>query len=156
MELNRAKLASELGLAPQLLNDRVLHKIAEDELFLHHLTVTKGHPQLQEILLKEALVQDVPMAESSTRELLRRAAASLTRWAGSGFSRVAGDEYRLRLETCRTCEHLSFPPTNLVYRLARTSEQEKTVCGLCGCDVRRKAWLSTEKCPDGRWRAWKP
>lgn len=91
-------------------------------------------------------------AATPTGKLVGRAGAALVKWAASGFDRVGPDEYRRRLAVCRACEHLSAPPAgSLVHRLAGTAADSRSVCGLCGCDVRRKAWLATEHCPDGRW-----
>jgi hypothetical protein len=87
--------------------------------------------------------------------LIARAARALASWAASGFERVSVEEYADRLSICHSCEHLSAPPDLSLYKLI--GSQSKTVCGLCGCDVRRKASMASEVCPDesagrsGRW-----
>ncbi|WP_326686527.1 hypothetical protein OIE63_04845 [Streptomyces sp. NBC_01795] len=85
-------------------------------------------------------------------ELLGRAGTALGRWAAAGFSRTPQPLYQERLATCHGCEHLTAAPRTALYRLMGTGEGP-SVCGLCGCDVRRKAALATESCPAGRWEA---
>jgi hypothetical protein len=88
--------------------------------------------------------------------LVARAARALASWAVSGFERVSVEEYADRLSICHSCEHLSAPPDLSLYRLM--GSHSRTICGLCGCDVRRKASMVSEACPDGtsgrggRWR----
>lgn len=48
--------------------------------------------------------------------------------------RVSKDEYKSRLTTCHSCEHL-----------------DDKSCGLCGCYVNLKAKWSTEDCPKNKW-----
>jgi RNase P subunit RPR2 len=151
VQLNQEQIAADLGLAPHQITDVLLNKVAEDELFLYHLKLCKHDPQLLEILMREVRPQNAPPQEQRTSELLGRASSALTRWAVSGFKRVDQTEYQRRLATCQACEHLIAPPKNALYRLVSASQEAKTVCGLCGCDVRRKAWLATEHCPDDKW-----
>jgi hypothetical protein len=49
---------------------------------------------------------------------------------------VTFEEYMLRLDKCRSCEYL---------------ERYDGSCNKCGCYVLKKAKMSTEKCPDGKW-----
>jgi len=49
---------------------------------------------------------------------------------------VTFEEYVLRLDSCYGCEYL---------------ERYDGSCKRCGCYVTKKAKMSTEKCPDGRW-----
>jgi hypothetical protein len=158
-EAGRKKLAEQFNLSSNQVTDALIAKIAEDPLFLHHLDVCKGDIKMLEILLGEAQsTNQVTAVRPNSAELLARAGGAISRWARSGFRRVGADEYNRRLSICQTCEHLTFPPTNsVVYRLVGTPTETKSVCGLCGCDVRKKAWLATERCPDaefgeeGRW-----
>jgi hypothetical protein len=160
----REEIARQLGLAPDRVTDAVIEQIADDPLFLHHLELCRDSPEMLDLLLGTS--KDTPDGRPATAppvapshrplpgnaELLGRASAALGRWAASGFGRVTHEEYRARLSTCEGCEHLAVPPRKGFYRLMGDTE-EKSVCGLCGCDVRRKAWLATEECPDGRWKA---
>jgi hypothetical protein len=158
-EASRKELANQFGLSSDQVTDALIAKIAEDPLFLQHLDVCKGDAEMLKILLGEVKsTNQVVAPRPNTAELLARAGEAISRWATSGFSRVGVDEYNRRLSICQTCEHLTFPPTNsVVYRLLRTPTETKSICGLCGCDVRKKAWLATERCPDaefgegGRW-----
>jgi hypothetical protein len=153
----RQQVAEELDLPPADVTDAVLVKIAEDPAFAHHLELCKSDPDMRRIVLAEAKDSDeTSRAALSDAALVALAGTAIARWARSGFARVSQREYQRRLTICRSCEHLSEPPDSVLYRLM--SRREKTICGLCGCDVRRKAWLTTEECPDlalgqgGRWR----
>ncbi|TLS45367.1 hypothetical protein FE633_14940 [Streptomyces montanus] len=160
----REEIALKLGLASERVTDSVIEQIADDPLFLHHLELCKDQPEMLDMLLGESNDRNggkagIGLSASPQRppapgnaELLGRAGAALGRWIASGFGRVTDDEYRARLATCGECEHLTVPPRAGFYRLMGATD-EKTVCGLCGCDTRRKAWLATEQCPDHRWKA---
>jgi hypothetical protein len=159
LEHLRRRLVDEVGLPPDRVTDDLVVRISEDPLFLHHLDVCGEDPEMLDILLREAGSNATTTHPPPTnKELLKRATISLTRWAASRFSRVSLEEYQRRLSICRSCTHLSTPPTDSpLYRLIGSSPGSRSICGLCGCDVRRKAWLSTESCPDsqeneeGRW-----
>jgi hypothetical protein len=150
-ELTRDELARALDLPADLVTDALLAKITHDELFLLSLQLCKSEPRLLEILLREVRTPIGAAPARPTGELLVRAGAALARWAASGFERVDQATYDQRLATCQACEYLSSPPKTALYRLIVPSQETRTVCGLCGCDVTRKAWLATERCPDGRW-----
>lgn len=158
-EASRKAIAKEFGLPSDHVTDTLITKIAEDPLFLQHLDVCRGDTGMLKILLREAnSTSRIAAVKPNTAELLAHAGVALARWAKSSFSRVGADEYNRRLSICGTCEHLTSPPTkNVVYRLVGTPTDTNSVCGLCGCDVRKKAWLATERCPDtafgkeGRW-----
>lgn len=153
--MDRVAIARELGLPVQRVTDRLLQKIATDSLFLHHLILCKDDPELQDILLRETAVivetSESAKVAGSTPELIGRAGIALARWIASGFERVSEDKYVRRMEACNSCEHLSASPDKAIYRLMGGVPEIKAICGLCGCDVRRKAWPVTENCPDGRW-----
>jgi hypothetical protein len=151
MQQIQEKIAADLGLAPEQVTNALLSKIVEDELFLHHLEVCRSDRRLLEILLREVSLPSGAQPDRKSSELLGQAAFALTRWAASGFQRVDQFSYQRRLTTCQTCEHLTVPPNSVLYRLVGISQQTKTLCGLCGCDTRRKAWLASERCPDDRW-----
>lgn len=157
MKSSRDELACKLGISSHVVTDALLTRITDDGFFLHHLQLCKDDPQLLEILLQEARTLPLDPSrisaapERATGELIAQAGAALVRWVASGLKRVSEDDYERRMETCRACQHLSLPPRTTLYQLVGMSQQEKTLCGLCGCDVRRKARLATENCPDGRW-----
>ncbi|MCX4968005.1 hypothetical protein OHA98_25240 [Streptomyces sp. NBC_00654] len=144
------ELARRLGFPKDRLTPRTLARISEDPLFLHHLELCKTDPELLNVLLGPDTDSRPGTPDFGTTELLARAGAAVTRWAASGFKKVPDAVYLRRLDACRGCEHLALPMRNALYRLTGSADR-KTVCGLCGCDVNRKARLATEKCPDGRW-----
>ena len=154
----RELLAKSLGLPSTIFTDTMLEQIADDPEFLHHLDVCRGDPDLLAILVREASEGGGESAQptASTVALVSKATAAIARWARAGFERVSSSEYERRLSTCASCPNLAVPPQSALYRLSG-SAGAKTVCGLCGCDVRRKAWMVTERCPDvsispdGRW-----
>ncbi|WP_331736459.1 hypothetical protein OG426_54595 (plasmid) [Streptomyces canus] len=142
------EIAQILGIPPERLTRSVLIKIAEDPLYLHHIEMCRTDPAMLDLLLGS---ETQPAAlEISNRELLSRVSSAMTRWAASGFGKVPEVVYRSRMTACQGCEHLTTPPKKGFYQLIGSTKQKST-CGLCGCDVRRKAWLPTESCPDGRW-----
>ncbi len=141
-------IAAQLGLPVSQVTDALLLKIAEDELFLHHLEICRTDERLMTILLRETDANVASRQGQSTQELLRRASLAVVRWASSGFRKVGQATYDRRLAACTACEHLVAPTGNLVHRLTGA----RSVCNLCGCETRRKAWLPTEACPIGRWQ----
>lgn len=151
MEIQREDLARLLGLREDLITDELLTRIGNDDLFLHHLQMCKNDPKLLAILLREATgpTQESPQTAG---DLVGRAAVALGRWASTGFKRVDAKAYQERISACESCPHLTAPQGSLgLYRLVGAAAREKAICGLCGCAVRRKAWLASEDCPDHRW-----
>jgi hypothetical protein len=155
----KEEIAERFGLSSDQVTDQLLVKLAEDPSFVYHLEVCKADPQMLRIVLGEAehrASESNAGLRPTSVEIMGKAGIALARWAASGFGRVDPEEYRRRLSICNACEHLSEPPDDLIYRLAPISKT-RSICGLCGCDVRRKAWLITERCPDdvsgegGRW-----
>ena len=61
-------------------------------------------------------------------------AASMAKFAASGFKTVDAGLHGLRLGHCRACEH-----------------RRDSQCALCRCFIDKKAWLPHEDCPIGRW-----
>ncbi len=61
-------------------------------------------------------------------------AASMAKFAASGFKTVDRTLHEVRIGQCRTCEH-------------RRGSQ----CAVCRCFIDKKAWLPHEDCPIGRW-----
>lgn len=133
------------------MTEALLNKIGTDPLFLHHLTLCKNDPVMLDLLMREVNNGKQERSEIGTAELLTRVTSALAHWAASGFKRVNDDDHMRRLSVCWSCEHLTRPRGNPVYGLTIESRQKKSICGLCGCEVRRKAWLATERCPAGKW-----
>ena len=53
---------------------------------------------------------------------------------------VSTEEWKARLAVCVKCEHFQ-----------KATSTTQPTCGLCGCVVKLKAWLATERCPAGTW-----
>jgi hypothetical protein len=154
----KESIAEGFGLSIEQVTDSVLAKMGEDPSFVYHLDVCKNDPEMLAIILEEAeQALPIPQPGLSSIGVMAKAGVAFARWAAAGFGRVEPEEYRRRLSICSSCDHLSEPPDRLIYKMVPTPG--RSICGLCGCDVRRKAWLITEKCPDvawdgdGRWRA---
>ncbi len=171
---DRRGIAEQLGIPVSAVTDTLLSEIAESPLFLHHLQMCKDDPQMLALLLGTGQNgsngqngQNGPPAGSPAEpaapaavapgngELAARAGVALARWARSGFTRVPDDAYQARLAACQGCPQLTAPGQGALHRLTGTGRRSG-VCGLCGCDVARKARLATEDCPDGRWETIAP
>ena len=63
-------------------------------------------------------------------------AASMARFAASGFKTVDESLHELRMGQCGACEY-----------------RRESQCVLCRCFVSKKAWLPHEDCPVGRWES---
>jgi len=61
-------------------------------------------------------------------------AASMVKFAASGFKTVDEPLHELRTGHCQPCEY-----------------RKNTQCSLCRCFIAKKAWLPHEDCPIGRW-----
>lgn len=147
-------LANELGVPEQELPTKVIEKAAIDPLFLHHLISCKSDSFMLTILFKECeSITDSLSSQLSNSELLKGAISSTIKWLSSGARFVSTEEYEERINTCMECPNKSSPSTSPLYALLNT----RYICGLCGCDIERKAKLTTESCPDsdyssgGRW-----
>jgi len=150
----RAEVAAQTGLPVAAVTDGLLTRIVDDPLFLHHLQTCRDDPGMLAILLRGT---ESSSPRHSSADLLRHAGVALARWSASGFRRADDELFGKRLATCHGCEHLTSPHGNTaLYRITGTNRVEPSVCGLCGCDVKRKARLATEQCPDGRWPAGAP
>lgn len=73
----------------------------------------------------------------SSRSLVGAAgafAASMAKFAATGFKTVDAGLHELRVGQCRTCEH-----------------HRDSQCSLCRCFIDKKAWMPHEDCPIGLW-----
>lgn len=66
----------------------------------------------------------------------RTLGGAAVRWAAKGCPTVAPEEYERRRSTCLACD---------LYDAA------KDRCLKCGCQLKTKPWMATEKCPEGKW-----
>lgn len=143
----RSQFAALLGIEKPV-DEKVFSAALQDQSYATNLLLTKDTPVFRDQLLANppALVA----APIGSGELLKRGAEALWRWSRTGFSHVADDVLRSRLDACQACPNLSAPPQDqtLLYRLAGTAAGSKSVCRLCGCPVARKAAMTFEQCPD--------
>ena len=137
---------------PLLLEERA----EADPLFLHHLEICSSDPDMLAILMREC-VDDITPLPSNT-SLARQVGSVLSKWAFRGFKATGKEEYQRRLAACATCPHLEDAPADrLAYKLIAASMNPGKICALCGCNIRRKAMVASESCPDlsigvgGRW-----
>jgi hypothetical protein len=143
------KLIAEFGIPEDKLSNSVIQKCAEDSNFLSDLLVCWRDDFMYELLVRQ-LPSDCHI---SSTNLLKKSTESAIKWLTNGMRFAPRETYKQRLETCARCQYLSNPSNAIVYKLSGT----KKICGLCGCDVSKKARLLSEACPDstngiyGRW-----
>jgi len=123
----------------------LLHRAAADPLFLNALIAHRDEPQALAGLLEQTPRSVPKWAEPPSATLFFRAAKALVRWGKAGFREVDAETFERRRNACLQCPHLGSPGKQWVYRL--TADREKSLCGLCGCAIDRKARLPTEECP---------
>ena len=142
----RSTLATELSLRPERLPAHAVRKAAVDALYLHHLVASKGEPVLLELLFAEARTRPSPERPGRLRDQAGQVAKALVR---SRLRFVGETERQQRLAACMACAHRQAPADGGLRRILRT----RHVCGLCGCDVEKKARLAGEACPatPARW-----
>lgn len=129
---------------------QVLRAAVADPTYAHNLLISRGNDKYLNRLLARPPAVDSELDFSSV-ELVRRAGASLFRWARTGFSQVSEERYQKRLRACGNCPSLKYPPKNkaALYRLGGADGEKKSVCGKCGCVVEEKARRTSDTCPDG-------
>lgn len=141
------ELGRVLGLEAPVSRE-VLQAAVADSGYASNLLVARGQPRFLNVLL--ARPPRPQLAMPSLRDLAVSAAASLSRWACTGFSTVSEECYAARLNACAACPNLSAPPEQRqwLYTLAGASPGQRAVCSKCGCVVTTKARLTHETCPD--------
>lgn len=129
--------------------------------YARRLLAARGHPAMLAHLLAAApqvdrrhsrfrfQAEDAPARTDglSSAQLIADASKSILRWAVSGFAPVDDATYERRLNACAGCEHLTRPDDRLIYKLATAFDASRSVCGLCGCVVAKKARVPHETCP---------
>lgn len=132
----------------------VLKRMREDPTLAYHLEVCGTDSEMLSIFLGRLVGEE----GTSNARLAASALRALGKWAVSGARTVTDIAYRRRVESCEKCPHSKPPSEVFLHRVAHLTGTS-LVCSLCGCDVRRKARLPTEVCPDGafgkhgRWGA---
>ena len=133
--------------------EEVLNLAVEDPSYAHHLLVCKSTPEFLTILFEVACRSEMknrtmcPSAKSS-KDIVVRAAAALWSWTKTGFALLDNDIYNHRLGICSACPHLGDPPDSLLYNISSLAAGTDKICTLCGCFLKNKAKLPSERCPD--------
>lgn len=68
-------------------------------------------------------------------------ASSMKKWAKDGFKNVSKEEHQRRLNICLRCP--SYDPDGWGRGIGR--------CRECGCAVKAKTKIKSQKCPVGKW-----
>ncbi|MBE9246549.1 hypothetical protein IQ223_19230 [Microcystis aeruginosa LEGE 00239] len=132
------------------LDDALLQKLVSDPLFKHHFIICKSNPKMLSLLLQSTLKKQYlneGVSEHSTGELIKHGLEALAHWGRSGFSTVSDEVYVQRMAACRVCPHHVDAPNHAIYKFSSLGLKDDKICSLCGCNVARKARLTTEKCP---------
>ncbi len=87
------------------------------------------------------IVDDLP-EEPTAVELAGNFVGAMARWSTAGFATVSAEDYAARGAVCDACEFWD--------GAARLGLGKCNAPG-CGC-TKLKRWLSTEKCPLGKWQ----
>ncbi|HYO53709.1 hypothetical protein [Archangium sp.] len=123
----------------------LVHRAAADPLFLNALIAHRDDPAALTALLEQTPRSLPKWAGPPSAVLMLRAAKALVRWGRAGFREVDAETFEQRRDACQRCPHLGSPGRQLAYKL--TADRDKSLCGLCGCAIERKARLPTEECP---------
>ena len=83
-----------------------------------------------------------PPEEPTTTELATNFSTAVARWMAAGFPVVSPEVFNQRSATCDGCE---FWDGRARFGLGKCTHRK------CGC-TKMKRWLTTEKCPIGKWR----
>lgn len=66
----------------------------------------------------------------------------------AGIDRTSEELSQSRLDICKGCEHLK----RSVVGLSESADVSLTDrCDVCGCFVRGKVLIESERCPNGKW-----
>ncbi|SHE68920.1 hypothetical protein [Pedobacter caeni] len=143
------EMAAILGLDVPV-PEKVLLTALADPNYAHHLLVVRNETEyLNYLLMHPPAVAEQVAIDIPTPTLLKRAAQSLLKWAGTGFSTVSNETYERRVNACKTCPNLRVPSSdqNALYSISGAMNH-KSVCSKCGCVVKVKARRGTDTCPD--------
>jgi len=139
------QLADILGLQDPVSPDVLISAVKSEE-YARNLLVCRGAPAFMKSLLENpihAFAPDQERARSSV-DLLKSVSASIVQWGKVGFSVASEETVVARLSACLACPDLRRRDAKaMIYEMIGTA----AVCGLCGCDVEKKARMSSERCP---------
>lgn len=129
----------------------VLNRARSDDDFAMRVLNSKMNPDALTPLLEDEENESYSLAqipEAFTNfELLKGATKAILNWTVSGFQTVSEENYDSRIGACNQCDFLKDAGSNLVYKIKLNRENDRRICGACGCGVSNKAWLTTETCP---------
>jgi hypothetical protein len=125
----------------------VLISAVQSEEYARNLLICRRTPAFLNTLLANP-IRPQPQAQGrdqSAFELMKQASHALARWGTVGFSVVDDEVLEQRLGACLSCPHLRTSQTAAaaVYKVMKTQAS----CALCGCNVEKKARMSSERCP---------
>jgi hypothetical protein len=148
-DLTLEQQCAELGRILMLdgpVSNIVMEAAIANPTYANNLLICRREPGLLQHLLSHP---PKPKDELSVSDLLSKGALALMNWARAGFTVVDDEVYRRRLEACQQCPELKTPAESkrLLYELVGVNGSDKAMCALCGCAVKRKARLTTERCP---------
>lgn len=141
------QLAALLELDTPVSPDVLIAAIQSEE-YARNLLTCRRTPEFLRTLLDNpvGLRQVTREPTQSSLELLKTASHALARWGRVGFSVVSDDVLQNRLRACLACPNLRSTSSSefAFYKVIKTQAR----CALCGCDVEKKARMSSEHCPD--------
>ncbi|MGC5698870.1 hypothetical protein J4P02_01570 [Pseudomonas sp. NFXW11] len=128
----------------------VLIAALQSEEYARNLLICRRTPAFLDNLLANPVrpppaTEPEPKLEQSAVALMKQASGALARWGSVGFSVVDDGLLEQRLGACLACPNLrpSDDAASALHRLLKTRAR----CALCGCDVEKKARMSSEHCP---------
>lgn len=146
------KLLLGIGLDPEKFPQELRDKLRDDPGFAYHVSLCSRDPEMMDLIMRPYQKR----TDLGSGAMLISAVAAYARWLSDGARTISDEQFLVRTRICSSCPHAVKPGGTVVHRLA-AAFGTKQVCGLCGCDIYRKARLPTEKCPDvafgpeGRW-----
>ncbi|MCF2133790.1 MULTISPECIES: hypothetical protein [Burkholderiaceae] len=138
------QLARILELDVPVSHEVLISAVQSDE-YARNLLICRRTPAFLNTLLSNPIRPQL-QAQDRDRgafELMKQASHALARWGAVGFSVVDDEVLKRRLRACLACPNLRTSSTATVYKLMKTQAS----CALCGCDVEKKARMSSEHCP---------
>jgi hypothetical protein len=119
--------------------------LSSDE-YARNLLTCRKEPAFLRILLDNPVAASPKMEETRARpvEMLKTASVALARWSRVGFSTASEEVFEARLRACLGCPNIRQTSSSAAaHKLINT----RATCGLCGCDVEKKARMNSERCP---------
>lgn len=150
-----------MQLSDDFLN-KVFNKIKEDKVTIIEIFQNKLINDLEDKTIKDVriamierygvtfqkIIKEIFHKKITNRELANNAGNAIkdtiVTAIKKGSVRASDDVIESRREICKNCEYVKITKT-------RTGSIKKMKCGKCGCSVRMKTLLVSQKCPKGFW-----